>query len=250
MKSFFSRWLPAIASTPTRKAALGVAGAALAGAALTGMAHPTAASAATPAPKAAIVAVAPATAAKAVAAVAPGAPAPAPATPGEKALGYDFKLQPNYYYCGPAATRIALSSVGQLNSFDDLAKQLGTTTDGTNSAIDIARVLNAHVGANVYKAVSIPNQSASAADMDALRVNVVHSIVGGHVVVANVIGTGTDLSGGQHSYDGGHYLTIVGYGAGGTTVKIADPADPQGDGSYWMSTINAANWIASRGYAG
>jgi hypothetical protein len=32
-------------------------------------------------------------------------------------------------------------------------------------------------------------------------------------------------------------------------VKIADPADPQGDGSYWVSTTTMANWIATRGYS-
>jgi hypothetical protein len=284
VKRIFSRWLPTIALTPTRKAVLGVAGVALAGAALTGTAtsianaahsDPVAAAvakapasagaAALPAPNRAVApapaqaaAPAPAAAQPTRAAAAPAArapaakhaaPKPAPAPPKEKALGYDFRLQPNYYYCGPAATRIALSAVGQLNSFDTLAQQLGTTPAGTASAFDIARVLNAHVGAGVYHTVEIPNQAASQYDIDLMQANIIHAVTNGHAVVANVIGTTVDLLGGVHSYEGGHYLTIVGYGEHGTTVKIADPADTAGDGSYWMSSVNAANWIASRGYA-
>ena len=32
-------------------------------------------------------------------------------------------------------------------------------------------------------------------------------------------------------------------------MKISDPADTEGGGSYWISTINLANWIATRGYS-
>jgi hypothetical protein len=269
VKNPFSRWLPAITVNPTRKAALGVAGFAIAGAAITGAVSQSAAagpeqlstltraavttgaaaqSAPAPVSAPAQLAAAPAPAAPAPAPAAP-APAPAPAPPAEKALGYDFQLQPNYYYCGPAATRIALSAVGQLYGFDDLAAQLGTTTNGTNSAFDIARVLNAHTGAHTYAAHSVPGQAASSGEVSQLSADVVHSVSGDHVVVANVIGTATDMLGGVHAYEGGHYLTVVGYGDHGNTVKIADPADPQGDGSYWMSTVDLANWIASRGYA-
>jgi hypothetical protein len=32
-------------------------------------------------------------------------------------------------------------------------------------------------------------------------------------------------------------------------VKIADPANPNGDGTYWVTTINMAGWIATHGYS-
>jgi hypothetical protein len=32
-------------------------------------------------------------------------------------------------------------------------------------------------------------------------------------------------------------------------MKIADPADPQGDGTYWVTTANLADWMATRGYS-
>jgi hypothetical protein len=264
VKRIFSRWLPAIALTPTRKAVLGVAGVALAGAALTGAAHSVSPADAAPTAKGASIASATvadplsvktggATAAAApVTPAAPAAaPAPAPAAPAppkELALGYDFQLQPNFFYCGPAATRIALSSLGQLHSFDQLAGELGTTVDGTNSAYDIARVLNANLGGNVYHTVEIKGQSASGGQIAQLKHDVVAAISSNHPIVGNIAGSAVDVSGHQHAYPG-HYVAIVGYGHHGDTVKIADPADTEGSGSYWMSTVDAANWMATHGYA-
>ena len=71
-------------------------------------------------------------------------PAAAPAPAAE--LDVVGTLQPNGYYCGPAATRIALSAHDAPRSFDALAGELGTTRDGTRSVDDITRVLNAHTG--------------------------------------------------------------------------------------------------------
>ena len=52
-----------------------------------------------------------------------------------------------------------------------------------------------------------------------------------------------------HSYAGGHYLTVVGYSNDGATAELADPADANGYGWYWMDTTRLANWIAERGYS-
>jgi peptidase C39-like protein len=179
----------------------------------------------------------------------PAASASPTPPPSEKELGYQFQLQPNFYYCGPAATRIAASTLGMTPSQDDLAAMLGTTVNGTNSAFDIARVLNAINGTSYYHATSIPGQAATPAEMDQLQADVVRAVSNGRAVVMNIVGTGWDVDGVPHAYDGGHYLTVVGYKDDGRTVKIADPANVVGDGSYWMTTINLANWSATRGYA-
>lgn len=47
---------------------------------------------------------------------------------------------------------------------------------------------------------------------------------------------------------GGHYIPIIGYSDDGRQVKIADPSGV-GPATYWRSTINMANWMASRGYS-
>lgn len=178
----------------------------------------------------------------------PATPAP-PAAPAKKVLDYEFQLQPNYYYCGPAATRIALTARGHAPNQDEVARKLGTTTNGTNSAEDTTRVLNSIIGTNFYQTRSIPGSSASPAQMDQLQADVVHTISNGYAVVANIAGGATDTAGVWHEFPGGHYITIVGYSDDGRTVQVADPSGMFGPATYWMTTINMANWMATRGYS-
>jgi outer membrane biosynthesis protein TonB len=179
----------------------------------------------------------------------PPAPAQPPTPPPSKVLDYQFQLQPNYYYCGPAATRIALSTSGRALSQDEIARKLGTTTSGTNSANDTTRGLNSVLGGNVYQTRSIPGPSATPAQMDQLQADVVSAINNGRGLVTNIVHSVTDTNGGWHTYDGGHYVAVVGYQDNGRVVKIADPANSNGDGTYWVTTINLANWIATHGYS-
>ena len=172
----------------------------------------------------------------------------APAAPAAKTLNFDFQLQVNGYYCGPAATRIAASTRISPPSQDAIAGELGTTYNGTNSAADVTRGLNELEGTHFYHATFIPG-AATPAQMDLLQANVVHAISNGYGVVANIVGDAQDLAGGYHSYGGGHYISVIGYADSGRRVQIADPADMSGDGTYWMTTIALAQWMQSRGYA-
>jgi hypothetical protein len=201
--------------------------------------------------KAAAPAASTSAAAPAAAASAPAAPAaqPAPPAPTEKELTYQFQLQTTFFYCGPAATRIAASARGLQPSQDELAGKLGTTVNGTNSAEDVTRVLNGMTGTSFYHTTSIPGQAATPPQMDQLQADIVHAVSNGYAVVMNIVGTAWDADSVPHAYDGGHYLTVVGYRDEGRLAKIADPANLAGDGSYWMTTINLANWSATRGYA-
>ncbi|MFY1691488.1 C39 family peptidase [Plantactinospora sp. WMMB782] len=193
---------------------------------------------------------APASKAAKVAKAAPtSAPSKRPAPPATKLLDYDFQTQINGWYCGPAATRIALTVRDKQPSQDSVAADLGTTTSGTNSAQDTTRVLNKIIGTDFYRTTAIPGGAATPAQMDRLQADVVHAVTSGYAVVVNIAGSATDLDGGWHSYPGGHYLTVVGYRDDGRTVKIADPAIPGEDSNYWMSTIDLANWAATRGYS-
>jgi hypothetical protein len=180
----------------------------------------------------------------------PAAPAaPVPAVPSAKALNHSFQLQSTAWYCGPSATRVALSAQGKVFTQDQVATMLGTTQDGTPSANDVTRVLNQQLGAGKYHTVEISGSQASAAQVNQLKSDVVSAISAGKPVVANIAGTVTDDAGDVHSYEGGHYLPIVGYSNGGQTVKIADSADTKGSPYYDISTTKVANWIATRGYA-
>ncbi|MEU7972927.1 C39 family peptidase [Micromonospora sp. NPDC049089] len=182
--------------------------------------------------------------------------APAPAAPAsssqtdrhsERVLGVDYQAQPNFYYCGPAATRIALSAQGKALSQDEVARLLGTTEAGTPSALDTTRVLNELTGGK-YRTTEIRDSVARPDQVEQLRRDVLAAVDAGRPVVANIKGTTVDTDGNPHSYEGGHYLTLVGYRDGGDTIRVADPADPA-LGEYWMSLPKVANWIAERGYS-
>ncbi|MEO3774218.1 C39 family peptidase [Micromonospora sp. B9E7] len=168
---------------------------------------------------------------------------------GERELGVRYEAQPNFYYCGPAATRNALSVQGKNINVDDMAKEMGTTEAGTNSINDITPVLNKETGKNdAYRSVEISTPDADGKQTDTLRADIVRTVDDGRAVVANIAGTSTDTDGATHSYEGGHYISVVGYRDNGDTVKIADSADPN-TASYWISTEHLADWIATRGYA-
>ncbi|MEW2384779.1 C39 family peptidase [Micromonospora sp. NPDC047707] len=164
----------------------------------------------------------------------------------ERMLGIEYEAQPNFYYCGPAATRIALSAQGKALPQDEVAKMLGTTEAGTDSALDTTRVLNELTGGK-YRTTEIRGPLAKPEEVDRLRKDMLDAVDAGRPVVANVKGTAVDTDGAPHSYEGGHYLTLVGYRDGGDLVRIADPAAPQGE--YWMTLEKVANWIAERGYS-
>ena len=164
----------------------------------------------------------------------------------ERTVGIEYQAQPNFYYCGPAATRIALSAQGKALTQDEVAKKLGTTEAGTDSALDTTRVLNELTGGR-YRTTEIPDPVAKPEQVDRLRSDVVAALDEGRPVVANIKGTAVDTAGNPHSYEGGHYLTLAGYRDGGDLVRIADPAAPEGE--YWMALEKVANWIAERGYS-
>jgi hypothetical protein len=247
VKTTVRRWLPTL--TPRSLALAGLAAAGF----VAGVAGPAAAASGHPSTSAASAGSAPATATvahTAPAVPAPAAPAaPAPAAPASKSLPHSFQLQSTAWYCGPSATRVALSAQGKTFTQDQVASMLGTTQDGTPSANDVTRVLNAQLGAGRYHTVEIPSAAATPAQIAQLKADVVAAVSQGKPVVANIAGTVTDDSGDVHSYEGGHYLPIVGYSHNGDTVKIADSADTVGSPYYDISTGKVANWIATRGYA-
>ncbi|MDG4798756.1 C39 family peptidase [Micromonospora sp. WMMD1082] len=172
----------------------------------------------------------------------------APKPPASKLLDYQYQAQTNGYYCGPAAVRNALSAAGIERSQDALASQLGTTYAGTNSAADTTRVLNATVKGSPYQTTMIRGGAATPAQMDQLQADVVAAITDGRGVVVNIAGSATDTNGGWHSFPGGHYVAVVGYEDDGRLVRIADSANASYP-SYWMTTIDLANWAATRGYS-
>jgi hypothetical protein len=184
-----------------------------------------------------------------VATLAPSTIDSAAAAPSESTIRYEFQWQETGYWCGPAATRIALTGRGRHYSQSSIANALGTTTDGTSSAHETTRVLNDLGKTSFYETKMIPGIWATDSEIARLKNDVLYDIPRGYPIVANVVGTAVDTDGDTHSYSGGHYLAVVGYRDNGNTVKIADSADANRVGWYWMSTTRLAHWVAMRGYS-
>ncbi|MBM7774701.1 hypothetical protein JOD54_004905 [Actinokineospora baliensis] len=163
-----------------------------------------------------------------------------------KYLNYSGQQQINGYYCGPAATRAALS-VRLINvpTQSSLGASLGTTVNGTDHIGLVTGVLRNYVG-GWYESKYIGGTYAAQWQIDLLIADVRLNINNAFPIVANVVGYAYDTNGGYHSYSGGHYLTVVGYEQGGNVSVIFDPA--QGV-QYKMETYLLAHWIAGRGYS-
>lgn len=181
----------------------------------------------------------------------PGMPTcAAPAPSSQKIVNHTFYGQINGYYCGPAATQIALTSWGKSYSQDYLASRLGTTTNGTDSISYVTNVLNSLTGSSFYQTTWIGGSYATDAQTAALKSAIVADVNAGRALVANVVGYATSTDGRTHSYGGGHYLAVTGYDQSGTLARISDNAyGSASSGEYWMTTDRLADWIAGRGYA-
>lgn len=162
-------------------------------------------------------------------------------------LPYTFRVQETGFWCGPAAVQVALSCNRKVVSQLQLAAALGTTVNGTGSSADVVRVMSAFLGAGSYAARFIAGPKVSDEQVATLRSDLVAGIDAGYALVANVRGTILNLNGASYAYNGGHYVAVVGYRAGGDEALVADVAVRNGE--YWVGTRALAVWIASRGYA-
>jgi hypothetical protein len=186
-----------------------------------------------------------------------------PAPPAKKVLNFAWEGESMYYYCGPSAARMALSTrMASPPSQTTLASYMGTTSNGTDDISLVKGALDHYFNISSYDVVYLPTDPPSAAQEAALKKALVASIDAGYGMVANIVAgwrpsfypqTGTIY----------HYIALVGYDASGDKVLVADPAATGcGDGycgssssafanvpkSYWINTSDLAVWITPKGY--
>ncbi|WP_020391157.1 C39 family peptidase [Kribbella catacumbae] len=189
-------------------------------------------------------------AAKAANAAAAAKTAPAGATKldGQVTLAIDFQYQETGYWCGPAATRIALSARIAAPSQAHLAADLGTTTNGTDWIGQVTRELNAHIGGGFYETKEMPNDPPSQAQRDRLWWDIVYDIDRNYPIVANIVAPANNHPPGYPNYTIWHYFTVIGYNSNDMTVLIADPAG-FGPATYWLTFNQLATLIPPKGYS-
>ena len=167
---------------------------------------------------------------------------------GEVTLDIEYQVQETSYWCGPAATRIALSAKGISRSQADLAAELGTHTGGTDHISQVTTVLNNHIGG--YTTTEMPNDPPTQEEKDLLWNNIVGAIDGGEAVVANIVAPpGNQPPGYPSDQTIYHYFTVTGYNDVDGTVQIADPASFGGNQIYWLTFDQLASLIPPKGYS-
>ncbi|MCX4547297.1 C39 family peptidase [Streptomyces sp. NBC_01387] len=170
--------------------------------------------------------------------------------------GYQFQTEPygmNGAWCGPAATRLAITAQGKYPSVSTLASEerAGGSRSGAGTATIglVTTSLNKHIGRNFY-------QNKTSKSLTTLKRDLRYDFTHGYVIVANVKGSAKDTQGRTRRYSGGHYLDVVGYYNDASRVTIEDIAYPRTPSSgsgyhrrYNMTTANLLNWI-NFGYSG
>lgn len=176
----------------------------------------------------------------------------------EKVLGYDRSIVPQEkgWDCGPAATQVVLNGLGIQATEDQLIREIGTTTNGTDYVGLIERVLDRRLPDARYTSVYLEQDPPTAAQKDALWRHIVQSINAGYGVVMNWVAPPGNkprgVKGSQSpAYSGGttyHYVACMGYDdAGERALWIADSGfRPFG---YWISFDQATSLIPPKGYA-
>jgi len=182
------------------------------------------------------------------AAAAKKVPAGAHSAQGLRTLNIDFQYQQTGYWCGPAATRIALSARISPPSQQQLANELPTTTNGTDWIGQVTRVLNNHLGTGWYETKEMPNDPPTQAQRDLLWRDVILDIDNNYPIVANIVAPANNHPPGYPNYTIWHYFTVIGYDTSDSTVLIADPAG-FGPATYWLTFNQLATLIPPKGYS-
>ncbi|HWM40405.1 MAG TPA: C39 family peptidase [Streptomyces sp.] len=171
-------------------------------------------------------------------------------TKAAKTLEVDYQVQETGYWCGPAATRIALSARMGAPSQTDLAAQLGTTENGTDDISQVTSVLNANLGTGWYESKYMPNDPPSQEQKDLLWQDIVGDIDNNYPLVTNIVAPpGNQPPGYPSDQTIYHYFTVIGYDDANKSVLIADPASFSGNQIYWLSFDQLASLIPPKGYA-
>ena len=172
-------------------------------------------------------------------------------------LDYDRNVVPQetYYWCGPASTQVILNSLGVKLREQDLAREIGTTVNGTDYVGMLVPVLNKYSGGK-YIARAMPHDPPLQWECDLLWSDLKASIDGGFGVVANIVAPPSNYPRGVNGsvsprYGGGtvfHYIALMGYDDGPQrAVWVADSGfQPQG---YWISFDQLCSLIPPKGYA-
>lgn len=123
--------------------------------------------------------------------------------------------QENGYYCGPATCKQVLSHYSVNKTQKQLAKALGTTTDGTTMT-NIPGVLNKYQDKHTYKYYNYSSK-------DDFQKKVLLSIANGYPVVIDIKTKNTSYASDWGYNTNGHYMNISAFNIKNNTITVTDP---------------------------
>ena len=164
--------------------------------------------------------------------------------------------QETYYQCGPATVQNAIwAKQRRVVSESQLARELGTTVNGTDYIGYLDRVVGNHLGVN-HETQNIPNDPPTAAQRDTFWVRLKGAVDAGFGLPMNWIAPPGNypraVEGTSPSYGGGtvyHYVLAGGYDdtSGRRWVFVIDSGfQPK---TYWITLAQCVSLIAGKGYA-
>lgn len=186
----------------------------------------------------------------------PGDAGPGDAQDDRKILDVDFQEQEYGNWCGPAATRIALSArMDNPPTQRELAEQLGTNgTVGTAHIGLVTAALNDRLGTGYYENKLMPNDPPTPEQRELLWKDIVMDIDNNYPIVANIVAPPSNHPPGYPDNETiYHYVSIIGYDKSDQAALIADPArfhnNPEFQSQYWLSLDQLSTLIPPKGYA-
>lgn len=158
-----------------------------------------------------------------------------------------FEYQQRSYWCGPAATRMALSARGVAVTQQQMADELPTTENGTDAITQVTAVLSGYVG--WYESKQMPNDPPTQAQRDLLLTDITTDLDQGYALVTNIVAPASNHPPGYPDQTIWHYFTVIGYNPDNHDVLIADPAGFAPTETYWLSFDQLASLIPPKGYS-
>ncbi|MGW0039819.1 C39 family peptidase [Gordonia sp. NPDC003376] len=163
--------------------------------------------------------------------------------------------QETYYNCGPATVQNLIWAKSKVIVAEGvLARDLGTTVNGTDYIGYLDRVLGNRLGID-HLTVNIPNDPPTATQVNEFWSRLKTAVDNGFGVAMNWIAPPSNYPRGvkgstSPSYGGGtvyHYVAAVGYDDAAQAVFVADSGfQPK---TYWITLSQCVSLVAGKGYA-
>ena len=165
-------------------------------------------------------------------------------------LPHRYAAQLTGYTCGPAATKHVLSTAGRNDLTEaGLAREMGTTVNGTDDINSIRPVLAKYTGRG-WDRHGIPNDPPTRAQEDLLRRTILQTVVQERRgMVVNIWAPPSNNLPGYPNYLVMHYIAVVGYNTATGMVYLADSARFGGHEHYWVSVPKLASLIPPKAWA-